>query len=63
MAEHENAIGETSEWYTPPEILWAEAAISISIQRRPDGPLGAGEEDLHGEGRWAECSRGADSPS
>ena len=38
VAEHENCIGETSEWYTPPEIF---AALRLTFDLDPCSP-GAG---------------------
>ena len=35
MAEHENCIGETSEWYTPPEIF---AALRLTFDLDPAHP-------------------------
>jgi DNA N-6-adenine-methyltransferase Dam len=35
MAEHENCIGETSEWYTPPEIF---AALRLKFDLDPAHP-------------------------
>ena len=35
MAEHENCIGETSEWYTPPEIF---AALKLTFDLDPAHP-------------------------
>ena len=49
MAEHENSIGETSEWYTPREIF---RGAGLALRSRPvlagPGALGAGAiKDLH----------------
>jgi hypothetical protein len=51
MAEHENSIGESDEWYTPPEIF---DALGLTFDLDPCSPggraLGAGAADLHGAG-------------
>ena len=36
MAEHEPCIGETSEWYTPPEIF---TALRLEFDRDPAHPV------------------------
>ena len=36
MAEHEHCIGETSEWYTPPEIF---AALKLTFDLDPGIPV------------------------
>jgi hypothetical protein len=35
MAEHENSVGESSEWYTPPEIF---AALKLTFDLDPAHP-------------------------
>ena len=48
MAEHENCIGESDDWYTPPEILDALGLTFDlgSLFSRPRA-LGARSQDLH----------------
>lgn len=45
MAEHENCIGESDEWYTPPEIF---AAIGETFDLDPCSP---------GQGHWVPAQR------
>ena len=45
MAEHENCIGETSEWYTPPEIF---KALGLMFDLDPCSP---------GSGHWVPAKR------
>jgi hypothetical protein len=45
MAEHENSIGETSEWYTPPEIF---AALRLRFDLDPCSP---------GPGHWVPAKK------
>jgi hypothetical protein len=45
MAEHENCIGETDEWYTPPEIF---SALGLTFDLDPCSP---------GPGHWVPARR------
>lgn len=45
MAEHEPCIGETSEWYTPPEIF---AALKLTFDLDPCSP---------GPGHWVPAKK------
>ena len=45
MAEHENCIGETSEWYTPPEIF---TALQLTFDLDPCSP---------GPGHWVQAKK------